>query len=199
MFYQVASISLQGIPLSWSKKVVISFAANNIHTLPLVAILVPSLSIIILLLPLLIYAKKGTRNRLTLFHIRNITNTNSNVADTVNLNNIHQVKQATPKRKFSHLMLPETSEVKMSIVHSPLPPIPTNVRENSNMFRRHDSKNSLVSEDGEYLIPRCDITLHISNIKEDGYCIPTFITSQSRNITEVSEEEHDYIPMKSYL
>ena len=98
-------------------------------------------------------------------------------------------------------MLPNTTERKISIVNCPLPPIPSNETQDV-VFPRSDSKNSLVSEDGDYLIPRSNIQLHTLNKLEDGYVKPTFHAQGYWNsinrIDTTSEGIDNYIPMESY-
>ena len=178
--------------MPWSKKLVKSKDTNSVNTLYLIAILVSILAIIVLCISLLIYANKNKSNHFKFLQARKTINKNSNVADIISTNNTHELKEAAFKRKFSHLMVPETSDIELSIVRWPLPPIPTN----SNICR-HDSKNSLVSEGSGYLIPRYDIELPISDIVADEYVKPTFAGYCTMSTTQSSEKH--YIPAKSYL
>ena len=114
---------------------------------------------------------------------------------------IPKLQETTFNAKFSHLMVPSATERNISIVNCPLPPIPTNSTQDV-VVPRSDSKNSLDSEDDNYLIPHCNIKLQTLNDMDEVYVKPTFHTNgycNSVNRTERTLEDIDnYIPMKSY-
>ena len=101
---------------------------------------------------------------------------------------------------LNHIFVSKTSERKISIINTPLPPAPVH-GDQAVTIMRLKSKNSIVSDDVDFLTPRVDIGLQSGNDIENDYDAPTFY---SKNDTKDMKKYNssgmtdNYIPMKNY-
>ena len=151
---QVAGISSQGITSYWAQKKIRKSSEEISHSLNFIALFIAFTSFIVVLIFLLIYARKCIRCSLIKEHpnMMPLKATNSSAVNGIS-NDMMQVEETSINSKFTHLMVPSSSERKISIRNSPLPPVPNTVPISKEKFERQDSKNSLVSDDDDYLMP----------------------------------------------
>ena len=169
------------------------------YSLSFIGFLIAFTSFIVILIFLLIYAKRYIRCSL----IKKQTNTiplkasNSSAVNGIS-NDMMQVEETSINSKFTHLMVPNSSERKTSIRNSPLPPVPNTLPIINEKFERQDSKNSLVSDDDDYLMPRDPLRLQNFEM-EDDYSKPSFNSHMfCNNVSLENGKTRNLIPMISY-
>ena len=98
------------------------------------------------------------------------------------------------------MFVSKTSVRKISIINTPLPPAPTHGDVGVSIMRTN-SKNSIVSDDLDFLTPREDVGLQSWSDNENVYDAPTFYSKNDHrhmknyNSNNVND---NYIPMKNY-
>ena len=98
------------------------------------------------------------------------------------------------------MLVSRTSERKISIINTPLPPAPGHGVDWVSIMRTN-SKNSIVSDDVDFLTPRMDIGLQSSSDIENVYDAPTFYSKydiRDMKSCNSSITKDNYIPMKNY-
>ena len=101
---------------------------------------------------------------------------------------------------FHRMFVSRTSERKISIINTPLPPAPTHGDVGVSIMRTN-SKNSIVSDDLDFLTPREDVGLQSWSNIENEYDAPTFYSkNDQRNMKKYDSNnvKDNYIPMKNY-
>ena len=101
---------------------------------------------------------------------------------------------------FNGMFVSKTSERKISIINTPLPPAPAHSDVGVTIMRLN-SKNSIVSDDVDFLTPRLDIGLQTSSDIENMYDAPTFYSKcDIRDMKNYNSNinKDNYIPMKNY-
>ena len=94
----------------------------------------------------------------------------------------------------------KTSVRKISIINTPLPPAPTHGDVGVSIMRTN-SKNSIVSDDLDFLTPREDVGLQSWSNIENEYDAPTFYSKndqRNRKNYDSNNVKDNYIPMKNY-
>ena len=112
-------------------------------------------------------------------------------------NNTQNVKVCP---SLNHMFASKTNERKISIINTPLPPAPAHNDAGFSIMRLN-SKNSIVSDDVDFLTPRVDIGLQSWSDIENEYDAPTFYSKKdirhTKNYNSNSMKDN-YIPMKNY-
>ena len=196
---QVAGISTQGITSFWAQKKIRKSSEDVSHSPNFIGLLIAFTSFIVVLIFLLMYARKCIRCSLIKEHSNTmpLKATNSSAINGIS-NDMIEVEETSINSKFTHLMVPNSSERKISIRNSPLPPIPNTLPISQEKFERQDSKNSLVSDDDDYLMPRDPLRLQNFEM-EDDYSKPSFNSHMfCNNVSLENGKTRNLIPMISY-
>ena len=196
---QVAGISTQGITSFWAQKKIRKSSEDVSHSPNFIGLLIAFTSFIVVLIFLLMYARKCIRCSLIKEHSNTmpLKATNSSGVNGIS-NDMIEVEETSINSKFTHLMVPNSSERKISIRNSPLPPIPNTLPISQEKFERQDSKNSLVSDDDDYLMPRDPLRLQNFEM-EDDYSKPSFNSHMfCNNVSLENGKTRNLIPMISY-
>ena len=101
---------------------------------------------------------------------------------------------------FHYMFVSRTSDRKISIINTPLPPAPVH-GDHAVTIMRLNSKNSLVSDDVDFLTPREDVGLQSWSDIENEYDAPTFYSRndhQHMKNYNSNNVKDNYIPMKNY-
>ena len=126
-----------------------------------------------------------------------LKSTNAVAVNVISKNSKH-IQETNVDSKFNHLLVPNTTKRKLSIINCPLPPIPKHLPINEENLERQDSKNSLVSDDNDYLMPRESIRLQTFEM-EDDYAKPSFHSLEFCNNENLEiGKSRNLIPMRSY-
>ena len=101
---------------------------------------------------------------------------------------------------FHCMFVSRTSDRKISIINTPLPPAPVH-GDDAVTIMRLNSKNSLVSDDVDFLTPREDVGLQSWSDIENEYDAPTFYSKNDHRHMKYYNSNNvkdNYIPMKNY-
>ena len=101
---------------------------------------------------------------------------------------------------FHRIFVSKTSERKTSIINTPLPPAPAHGGRGVSIMRLN-SKNSIVTDDVDFLTPREDVSLQYGSDIENEYDAPTFYSKNDhRHMKNYNSNNlnDNYIPMKNY-
>ena len=112
-------------------------------------------------------------------------------------NNTQNVKVGP---SHNNMFVSKRSERKISIINTPLPPAPAHGGHEVSIMRLN-SKNSLVSDDVDFLTPRKDVGLQSWSDIENEYDAPTFYSKNDhRHMKNYNSNnvKDNYIPMKNY-
>ena len=185
----------QGITSLWAQKEA-KILSNDISTpMNFIALLIAFTSFISVLVFLLLYVRRYLSCPLTTKSTNAIalTSTNSVIVD-----DLQHVQETNIDSKFNHILLPNASDGKISITNCPLPPVPKQLPIIKEKLERQDSKNSLVSDDDDYLMPRDPLRLHAFEM-EDDYSKPSFHSlAFCNNVNLDLGNNGKSIPMRSY-
>ena len=117
---QVAGISTQGITSFWAQKKIRKSSEDVSHSPNFIGLLIAFTSFIVVLIFLLMYARKCIRCSLIKEHSNTmpLKATNSSAINGIS-NDMIEVEETSINSKFTHLMVPNSSERKISIRNSP--------------------------------------------------------------------------------
>ena len=196
---QVAAITAQGITSFWVMKEIPILTTDTLCSINLIGLLISAALLALLVVFFIFCAKKCLSYRVKNigWNMASLKPTNDITVNEIS-NGTGQFQETNIDTKYSRLMVPNTSRKKVSIINCPLPPIPKHLPINDKNLKREDSKNSLVSNDNDYLMPRESIQLQTFEM-EDDYTKPSFHSLEfCNNGNSEIGKSRNLIPMRSY-